>query len=1050
MEKIKWKVYIVFLYFIHLSTIVNSAQQPTEKFTLRGTVRDDKNEVLPSVFVSNHTKKINMITNEDGQFSTTASIGDTLIFSHISFTTQTVIVKQQSELTIRMAPSSGKELDAVVVIGYGTTKKSDLTGSIGEVDMEDIKKAPVASVTEGLAGRIAGVQVSGSDAQPGQEPNIVIRGTGSLTQNTSPLYVVDGFPIESLNLGSLSPNDIESITVLKDASATAIYGARAANGVIVIETKMGKAGKTVISFNSSIGRQEPQKTMDLMNPYEFVKYQVEFIPTVAEPLYLSEGKTLESYRDTKGVDWQNEMFSNNPIYINDLSIRGGSAQTQYSISGSAYNQTGILLNTGHNRYQGRIALNHNISDRLKTGVSINYSKMRTHGQTIATGTGTTASFSSNLMFRTWGYRPLSTAGGDFINEPVDPDFNSEFDIRLNPVISTENDYTTSSRSDLLANMFVTYKASKNLEIKSTLSMNNYNNVRELFYNSFTLQGSPLNLSNIRGINGSIASSELTVLSNENIVTYQKTINKIHNFTAMGGFSAQTAKVQNFGFSVQDIENEQLGISGLDQGVPYLTTSVISDNTLVSTYGRLNYNYKSKYYFTGTLRGDGSSKFAPGNRWGIFPSAGLAWNMHQEKFIKEIPVISYAKFRASYGVIGNNRVSDFPYLSTITMPLENSYSFNNSTPRRGSLPGTLGNRDLKWESTAQANAGLDVNFLKNKIKFVFDIYQKNTTDLLLNADMPLVTGYRRAFKNIGELRNRGMEFTLTTVNIEKDNFRWESNFNISFNKNKIMALTQNQDALFSIANFHNLYNTRSLYVSEIGQPAGMMYGFVFDGVYQYEDFDNPSSGVYQLKEGIPTYGAQVQPGSIKYRDLDNDGVITEEDQTVIGRGQPVHIGGFNNNFTYKNFDLNIFLQWSYGNDIYNANRLLFEGNSITIQGLNQFASYNDRWTPENPSNTLHRATGGGPAGYHSSRVVEDGSYLRIKTISFGYNFQSALIKRLSMSNLRINFSAQNLLTFTNYSGMDPEVSVRNSALTPGFDFSPYPQPRTVVFGLNATF
>jgi len=1028
-----------------------SAQQPAERFTLNGIITDEKDEILPGVFISNRVKRLNTMTNEKGQFSTEASIGDTLIFSHISFATTSVIIKDKSDIILRMAPSNGKELDEIVVIGYGSVRRQDLTGSIAEVNMEDLQKAPVASISESLAGRLAGVQVSGNDGQPGQESNIVIRGAGSLTQSTNPLYVVDGFPMEDLNLGTLNPSDIESITVLKDASAAAIYGSRAANGVIVIQTKMGKSGKTIVNFNSSVGRQEPQKTMNLMDPYEFVRYQQEFNRITADTIYFTDGKTLESYRQEPGIDWQNEVISSQPIYINDLSIRGGSAQTQYSISGSAYNQTGLILNTGHKRYQGRLALNHAISKRIKTGITINYSTLATHGQTVATGSGINPDFTTNLMFRTWGYRPISGRENiDLVEELADPDNNGVNDVRFNPVIASNNDNTKNFRSDIIANAFVSFQIAKGLELKSIFSASNYGTRREVFYNSFTPQGSPLNIGNVRGINGSILNNGLNVLSNENIITYQKTLNKVHNFTILGGFSTQSRKTRGDGYSSQNVENEKLGISGLDQGLAFNPISITSQSTLVSTFGRINYSYNSKYFFTGTLRGDGSSKFAPENRWGIFPSASFAWNIHREEFFKAIPAVTYTKLRLSYGVTGNNRVSDFPYLQTMNTTFAAAYSFDNGTPMRGSSPNALGNRDLKWESTAQANAGLDINFLKNRIRLVFDVYEKITSDLLLNAEMPRNTGYLRTFKNIGKLQNRGLEFALTTTNIDKKDFGWETSFNISFNKNKILELTQGQERWFSNIAFHDHYKSRPLYLTEIGQPAGMFYGFVFDGVYQYEDFDNPSDGVYVLKSDLPTYGNQVRPGSIKYRDLDGDGQITDTDQTVIGRGQPIHIGGFTNNFRYKAFDLNIFLQWSYGNDIYNANRLIFEGNVIAVPGLNQFESYSDRWTPENPSNTLFRTFGGGPAGYHSSRTIEDGSYLRVKTVSLGYNLPKQLVKKASLTNLRLNISAQNLFTFTKYSGMDPEVSVRNGILTPGFDFSAYPQPRTLVFGLNATF
>lgn len=990
-------------------------------------------------------------TDATGQYRIQANVGDTLLFRNIGYVEKQQVVGKDRWITIDvLLVASATALDEVVVIGYGTANRSELTGSIAEVNMADLQLAPVASVSEALAGRLAGVQVSGNDGQPGSQPNIVIRGAGSLTQNTGPLYVIDGLPVEDFNLGSLNPIDIKSVTVLKDASATAIYGARGANGVIVIETKTGK-GKTVVSLNSSLGMQDAQKTIDVMAPYEFVKYQQEFNPTYADAVYFSDGKGLESYRNEPGIDWQREVISSSPVYINQLSVSGGSAQTQFSISGSAYNQNGIILNTGHTRYQGRASINHTISERFKTGATINYSSVDTYGQTVSgNSTGTGATFTTNLMFRTWGYRPVSGNDDiDLANELADPDNNNANDIRFNPVISSENDYTKRFRTDVVANAFLSFQIADGLELKSIVSGNTYSLRTELFYNTLTPQGSPLNYANARGIHGSILQNMVNTLSNENFITFKREINNIHSITAMGGFSAQSRKLQNFGFSSNNIDNEKLGISGLDQGEANTPVSASSSNALVSAFGRIVYAYQSKFFFAGTLRRDGSSKFAPGNRWGTFPSVGLSYNLHREEFFKNIPIVSYAKLRASYGVTGNNRVSDFVYLPAVSSSLGRAYSFNNNIPTMGAGPDNLVNEGLRWESTAQTNLGLDVNLLKNRVRIIADVYQKVTSDLLLNAQLPRSVGFTSSFQNIGKLRNKGLEFTITTNNISKQNFEWETSFNISFNKNEILELVQSQERWYSNVSFNNNYS-RPLYVAEIGQPAGRFYGFMFDGVYQYEDFDNPSPDVYVLKEGIPTYGSQVQPGSIKYRDIDGNGLITDDDQTVIGRGQPIHTGGFTNNFRYKNFDLNLFLQWSYGNDLLNANRLIFEGNVLSTPGLNQFAGYADRWTPANPSNTLFRTNGGGPPGYYSSRVIEDGSYLRVKTVSFGYQLPNSMISKLSLSSLRFSFSAQNLFTFTNYSGMDPEVSVRNTVLTPGFDFSAYPQPRTLVFGLNAAF
>jgi TonB-linked SusC/RagA family outer membrane protein len=472
--------------------------------------------------------------------------------------------------------------------------------------------------------------------------------------------------------------------------------------------------------------------------------------------------------------------------------------------------------------------------------------------------------------------------------------------------------------------------------------------------------------------------------------------------------------------------------------------------MASYAGRLDYNYKSKYIVTGTFRADGSSKFR--EHWGYFPGAALAWNMHKEGFFAKIlPGISTSKIRTSYGSNGNNRVGDFDTYARLLQSV-NGYSFNQGTPIASNSVSSIGNPDLAWEKVTTIDLGYEIGILKDRVVLEMDLYRKTTENLLLNAILPSSTGFTSAVKNIGKLRNDGLELTLNTVNVQSKNFSWQSNLNISFNKNKVMELTRGQRSLTSNSDYVSQFN-KPLYVAEIGKPAGMMIGFIWEGNYQYSDFDNPSPGVYILKPSVPTNGAvrnTILPGDIKYKDINGDGIMNDADLTFIGSGQPIHTGGFSNNFNYKAFSLNVFFQWSYGNDIYNANRLIMEGNSNGWANINQFASYSNRWSPENPTNANYRTRGQGPIGFHSSRVVEDGSFIRMKTVSLNYNLPAKLIKTAYLSNLSVNVSAQNLITWTNYSGMDPEVSTRNNTLTPGFDYSSYPKSPTIAFGIKAGF
>jgi TonB-linked SusC/RagA family outer membrane protein len=1022
---------------------------------ITGTVVEGLKPV-PVSGVTVSVKNINKqtITDKNGQYAIEARSQDTLIFRYVGSVTKEILIGNRSIINITLSQDISN-LSEVVVIGYGSVKKSDLTGAVAQVNISDMIKAPVASFSEALAGRVAGVRVSSADGQPGIDMDIVIRGANSLTQNNSPLYVIDGFPIEDLKSASINPTDIESISILKDASATAVYGSRAANGVVVIETKKGKIGSPVISMNSSLGFGQLRKQMEVMSPYEFLRYQTELAANTGlnkglAGAYFTDGKTIDSYKDSVGINWQDQIFRKSPTFIVDLAVRGGSEQTKFSISGSIFNQEGVIINSGFNRYQARVAVDQLITKRIKGGINVNYGNTMAKGQQVAAGDSKLTT-SSYLFYTTWNYRPISGSDDlDLTQEEFDPLYIND---RLNPRISSLNDYTRNGTSSLLSNAYVNYSITDNLVLKLTGSSSKRRNTRNLFYNSHTASGRPHPL-NVRGVNGSTYGEDYDTWSNENTLTYNKTFKKSHQLNVMGGFSLQSTTFNANGFAAENIPNESLGIQGLDEGSAYLLTSSGSGNRLMSFFSRVNYSYKSKYLFTATMRGDASSKFAQGKRWGYFPSAAVAWNMINEAFMKDFSsVINQSKLRASYGITGNNRVGDFSYLPQLSFPIASSYSYNNGTPTKGTIASSLANADLKWESTAQLDIGYDLGLFKNRIELVADWYTKTTSDLLLNADIPYSTGFAKAFKNIGTIRNRGLEFTLNTVNIKTESFKWLSSFNISFNKNKILKLTTGlgNENMLTVVPFESQHNM-PLYIAQVGESAGMFYGLVFNGVYQYSDFDNPTPGVYTLKADVPNNGnarTAIKPGDIKYKDLNADGLINSLDRTVIGNGNPIHIGGFSNNFSYKGFELNVFFQWSYGNQMYNANRLLLEGNDTQREYMNQFASYINRWTPENQTNENFRAGGQGPPT-HSSRVIEDGSYLRLKTLSLTYNIPQNYIRKAHIKQLSVNVSAQNLFTWTKYSGLDPEISVRNSVLTPGFDFSAYPQAKTTVFGISATF
>ncbi|WP_316816099.1 TonB-dependent receptor [Pedobacter nyackensis] len=1015
------------------------------------------NTPLAGVSVLVKGTKTGATTDKDGRYKIQVpSTGNsTLVFTYIGYLKREVNVGDKGVLNVVLTEDS-KSLNDVVVIGYGTSKKGDLVSSVAQVDMKDMVKAPVRSIDEALAGRVAGVQVNSSDGQPGSAVNIVIRGANSITQSNSPLYVVDGFPMEGFNLNTFDPKDVESIDVLKDASATAIYGARGANGVIMITTKKGKIGEPAITFDPTVSVDNNIKTMKLMSPYEFAKLQLELFPdakgSASDPtpiyrLLTRPNMTLEDYRNVPATDWQSPFFQTGVRQDYSLALRGGTGKTVYSVSGNINDQKGTIINTKYKRYQGRVTLDQTVNDKLKVGINANYSYLLRGGNSASQGTG--GSGTTLILYSVWGYSPLS----DYtIEDAIDETTASGTDYKFNPIMNQLNMLRNNKTFNLNVNGYLDYAITKELKLRVTGGINNSSVITETFNNSKTYLGSPLTTpGRSSGVNGSIREANNNNWSNENTLTWTKTYAKDHNVNVLGGFSAQGNKSNEFGFGATLLPNEKLGLSGLSEGlVQPNPTSGSSLWNLASFFGRVKYNYKSIYYLEASYRADGSSKFAPNNKWSYFPSVGASWRFFKESFFKDSKILSDGKLRISYGKTGNNRVSDFAYLSTNRINSGTSYPWNNEYVT-SIYPSSLGNSKVKWETTDQYDAGLDVAFLKNRISFTADVYKKNTKDLLLRATLPTSSGYTTAFKNIGAVSNKGIEFSLNTVNISKKDFQWTSSFNISFNRNKVLALTEDQLTLPSTTSWDNGYANIPSYIAKIGEPLGLMYGFIWEGNYQYSDFTKTSTGEYLLRDDVTANGnarSVIQPGDIKYKDINGDGNITSADYAVIGKSLPVHTGGFSNNFTYKNFDLNVFFQWSYGNDIQNTNRLVFEG-SRAGSFLQQFDSYSDRWTPDNQGSLNHRAGGFSSAGY-SSRTIEDGSFLRLKTVSLGYNMPKDLLKNIKINAVRLFVSAQNLYTWTNYSGLDPEVSTYNSVLTGGFDYSAYPRARTLAFGANITF
>ncbi len=1039
-----------------------------QEIQVKGKVVNSEGTPLRGVNISTPRTGIGTVTGSDGSFSIRIKDNDALRITFVGLAPITIRIRgnvfiqdagtelpgsskilkaDPSSLVVQLSASNAP-MEDVVVIGYGQVNRKDLTGSVGSANVTDMAKAPVGNFEEALAGRVAGVQVTSNDGQPGNDLNIVVRGNNSITQDNAPLYVVDGFPVESSIGNTINPEEIASVEVLKDASATAIYGARGANGVIIITTKKGTSNKAEVNYNAWLGINKEINRVEVMDPYEFVKYQLEENYNKYAPVYLSGGKTLDSYADMKGIDWQDLAFHSAYTQSHTLSVRGRNDRTQYSFSGSIFRQDGIVINSGFNRAQGRIVLDQKISDKVKVGANINYAATKKYG--IVIGEATTSP-TTTLMYNLWGFRPVLgdiDADNGLVEVPYDPDVDPVSEYRVNPITELENAYRPVYGKTFNSNAYVQAQLAKNLILKISGGMNNTDTRREIFNNSKTRAGNPYTAS---GVNGSLFNQEQSSYLNENTLTYEKRFNKEHLINILAGVTYQKTNSKYYGFTATQVPNEALGISGLDEGTVSSSISSENSNVLLSGLGRINYTYQSKYLLTASWRADGSSKFPKQNRWSYFPSAAFAWKLKQEHFMEPVSWITDLKLRAGYGITGNNRVGDFDYLSSLQIYKYTGYSFGNSV-YTGIVPDNLGNNELKWERTGQLDLGVDISLFKSRLSATVDYYKKKTSDLLIYASLAPSTGFLNGYKNVGEVSNEGVEITLNATVIKKKRFEWNSSFNIAFNRNRVVKLNDNQSSLATNiiwGNFNNAYP----YIAIPGEPIAQFYGYLFDGVYQYTDFNKLADGTYVLKDGLPDNGlprTRVQPGYIKYKDINGDGTINSKDLTIIGDPNPLHFGGFSNNLRYENFDFNIFLQWSYGNDILNANRIEFEGGeSGTRNFLNQYKSFENRWTPENQTNMLYKVGGQGPIAY-SSRIIEDGSYIRLKTVSLGYNLEKGVVKRIGLNNVRIYIAAQNILTLTNYSGMDPEVSVRNSALTPGFDFSAYPRSKTATFGIQVTF
>ncbi|MBP6609615.1 MAG: TonB-dependent receptor [Paludibacter sp.] len=1068
-----------------------------QELVVSGKVVDGMGAPLIGVNITVKGVNKGTISDINGYYKLNAPTSSTISFTYVGYIKQEISVNGKTKIDVVLSENT-QQLSEVVAIGYGSVKRKDLTGSVSSVDAMTMEKIKPVSFESGLMGKAAGVQVTSSDGGPGSSTKIRIRGGTSINASNDPLYVIDGIAMEgssvrtSVGLGNSStsplsnidPSIIESIDVLKDASATAIYGSRGANGVIIITTKKGKGGKAELNFETYQSIGYIARPIKLLTGQQYVDYWNEYAPwNPTEP----RDQFVGAFRDEYGnqyplknspirvTDWQDEISRPAKTQNYALSMVGGSEKSSYTGSFNYLKQEGVILNSDYERFSGNMRLDQNISSKLKSGVSMNASYTNNNGIVSAAtenANGRSGVITSALLFSpaqsAMRYsdaeydasgRLISIRGGDITR----------------PDLMLAKDYNNTTALNAFGNVYMSYKLTDDLTFQSSIRASAYYSKGKAYYSEEIGWGKTANGRAYTNFNNSMS------MTAEQSLTFNKTIGK-HGINAVGVYEQQRGSWEYLSASSLDFAIPGVNLDNL--GAAVTTEKTQSDkvsSSLRSALMRVNYSYDDRYLITFSGRADESSRFAKGKRWGYFPSAALGWKLNNESFLKNNKVISDAKLKLSYGETGNQSIGSYRSLGAL-VPINYNYFGNQSVT--GLVTDRLPNPDLTWETTAQMDAGFTLGLFNNRISIDFDYFNKDTKDLLLQVPLPANSGYEFSFQNIGKINNKGVELSLNTVNIETKKFKWSSNINITFIKNKVLDLGGAEEFFTTAIGDNQIQND---YVVRKGESLGSVYGMEVKGIYNFEHFkefdgmtnaeaavkmrndlaaanaanNTPGNGFwklnYTLKDGVQTTSF-VAPG--KYRpglpmfvnqNPDEDNNVDSNDRTIIGNTIPKHYGGFTNNFSYQNFDLSVLMTWSYGNDIYNKNRV--RGFATAVPYTNKFALMADRWTPENADTDIPSIWGDGDGGSNSnaySTHIEDGSYLRIANISVGYNLEKSLIKKLNLRSCRVYGSVDNAYVFSKYTGYDPEVSVGNNQLTPGLDSDSYPKQRTFRVGVNIGF
>jgi TonB-linked SusC/RagA family outer membrane protein len=1034
---------------IHISekNKVEGEVQNAPKHNVSGTVTSSSGEALPGVNVIVKGTSLGIITDAQGTYTISGlNENDILVFSFIGFLSKEVPVNGQSVINVIISEDV-KGLKELVVVGYGTQQRGTITGAIASVSTRSIENQPLTGLDQAMAGQVAGVRVAQTTGTPGGGATVRVRGTGSIGAGNEPLYVIDGFPVEgdySRNynpLSTINPNDIESIEILKDASAAAIYGSRGSNGVVLITTKKGKAGKPTFRFDTYFGLQEVAYKVDMLNAREYAEYNTEARNNAwvdrggkaTDPNSVRPGalQIPPMFTDPaslgKGTDWLDEVFQTAPIKNYQLSASGGNEQTQYFVSGGYLNQEGIVIQTGFERYSLRINLDTKLSKRLKLGLNLapSYSKNQIRSvEDQQFGNGILASALS--MPPTI---PVYNPDGTYSSLMQPTPYN--LGIIENPVAIAEKTKNNGSSFRTLGTVYADLSIIEGLNFRTSLGGDYIGGISSFYH--------PSDLGRFGAAAPVLAQAtastnrNLTWL-NENTLTYSREFNEKHNLNALIGYSSQKSHFDGSSLSATNFPNDL--VTTLNAGQVTSGGTYASEWSLLSYLGRINYNFKNKYLFTATVRRDGSSRFGSDNKWGTFPSASVGWYISEEDFFKNQRIFGDLKLRASYGLAGNNNIGSYSHIGLLS---SSKYVFGSGsgTVINGLYPSSINNVELGWEVSNQLDIGMDFGLLKNRLFFVIDYYNKNTSDLLLNVPVPASTGFSNALQNIGKVNNKGWEFSVNSKNLINQ-FKWNTDFNISFNRNKVIALGPSGAPIISKSSGFS----PNTHISQIGSPLGMFWGYEAIGIYQTQEEVNSS----------PSVGTSSRPGDLKFRDVNGDGKITPDDITIIGTPHPDFTYGMNNNFSYKNFSLSVFIDGAQGFEVLNGSRR----NIGFVNGGYSRRDVLGRWqSPENPGDgKTPRATTAvtpGNTSYVSTLLIEDASFLRIRNINLRYQLPQNLFKNIPVQNANIYLSVQNAHTFTKYKGFNPEQNLNGaSALTPGVDFNGYPIAKVLTLGVNLTF